>query len=278
MAQKAPPSTITAALHMITNAKAIGNAAVIQSWKVICAHWRTHHTLTTISLHAHNPASSQTLATPHHLQRADRAVQTLYRVFQAVNQSEVDGALQLMFHRRYFADLFQQYELAAAAVAAEPADDHRPQGVTNAALVKKHLFLSLYPEYTALTNPRTDPASKKAWDNLHEKLEKGRRWQHLRDETNPGIFALIPDSVSNRWIEKELPFNVFRTWVGLVIHCNQPAITLGKAMIPGLQHALSGQTMPERKIRLEITGIDELVDYPDTSILFEEVDESSTEE
>jgi hypothetical protein len=275
MAQTGPPSTVTAALQMITNAKAIGDATVIQSWKALCAHWRTYRTLTTIDLHAHNPASSQTLATPHHLQGADRAVQALYRVFQAVNQSEVDGALQLMFHRRYFADLFQQYGHAEAAVAAEPLGDDRPQGVTNAALVKKRLFLSLYPEYTALATPRTDPRSKKAWDDFHTKLEKGRRWLHLRDETNAGIFALIPESVSNRWIEKELPFDVFRTWVRLIHHCNQPAIALGEAMLPGLQHALSGQSMPARKIRLEITDVGDLKDYSDTSILFQEVDESS---
>jgi hypothetical protein len=120
MAQTAPPSTVTAALQIITNAKAIGDAAVIQSWKALCTHWRTHRTLTTIDLHAHNPASSQTLATPYHLQDADRAVQALYRVFQTVNQSEVDGALQLIFHRRYFADLSQHYGHAEAAMAAKP--------------------------------------------------------------------------------------------------------------------------------------------------------------
>jgi hypothetical protein len=150
--------------------------------------------------------------------------------------------------------------------------------VTNAALVKKRLFLSLYPEYTALANPRTEPRSKKAWDDFHTKLEKGRRWLHLREETNLGIFALIPDSVSNRWIEKELPFDVFRTWVRLIHQCNQPAIALGKAMLPGLQYALSGQTMPARKIRLEITDVEDLKDYSDTSVLFQEVDESSAGE
>lgn len=272
MAQDAPPLTSTAALQMITNAKAIGNPAAIQSWKAICAHWRTHRTLTTIDLYAHNPASSQTLVTPHYLQGATRPVQALYRAFQAVNQSEVDGALQPMFHRGYFADLFQRYRQAEAA---EPPDDDRPQGVTNAALVKKRLFLSLHPDYSALTNPRTDPVSKTAWDNFHAKLEKGRRWLHLREETNPGIFALIPESVSNRWVEKELPFEVFCTWVSLVCRCNQPAIALGKAMLPGLQHALSGQPMPEKRIRLETTDVEDLKDVPDTSVLFEEVDESS---
>jgi hypothetical protein len=271
MAQKSPPSTITAAFHMITNAKAIGNAAVILSWKAICVHWRTHRTLTTINLHTSNP-SSQILATPPHLQDTARAVQALYRVFQAVNQSEVDSALQVMFHRRYFADLFEHYELAETAVAAEPPDDDRPQGVTNAALVKKRLFLSLHPEHSAVANPRTDPRSRKAWDDFHKKLEKGRRWRHIRDTTNPGILALIPESISNRWIEKELPFDMFRTWVDLILRYNQPAITLGKAMLPGLQHALSGQTMPERKIRLEITDIENLEGYSDTSVLFEEVD------
>jgi hypothetical protein len=33
--------------------------------------------------------------------------------------------------------------------------------------------------------------------------------------------------------------------------------------------------MPARKIRLEITDVEDLKDYSDTSILFQEVDESS---
>lgn len=277
MAQPASPATISTALQMITNAKAIGNAQVIQSWKAICTHWRTHGTLTTISLHAYNPPSSQTLATPDHLRDAAPSVQLLYRVFQAVNQSVVDGALQLMFHRRYFADLFNHYQLAETALAAEPSDAHRSRGVTNAALVKQRLFLSLYPEYTACPTPHKDPVSKKAWNQFHKMLERGRRWLYFRDQTNPGIFALIPDSVSNSWVERELPFNVFCTWVNLVCRYNQTAIDLGKAMLPGLQHALSGGTMPDRKIRLEITDVEDLEGYSDTSILFREVDEESTE-
>jgi hypothetical protein len=48
-------------------------------------------------------------------------------------------------------------------------------------------------------------------------------------------------------------------------------------MLPGLQHALSGQSMPARKIRLEITDVEDLKDYSDTSVLFQEVDESIAE-
>lgn len=269
MAQKDPPLTITDALHMITKAKEIGNGAIIQSWKAICTHLRMRSTPTTINLYTPNPSSSQTLATPLHLQGASLAVQAFYSAFQAVNQSEVNGSLQLMFHRHYFADLFYHYRQAETALAAEPLDE-RPHGVTDAALVKMRLFRSLHPEHTELANPRTNPKSKRDWDNFHTKLEKGRRWLYLRDKTNPGILALIPESVSNRWIEKDLHFKEFCTWVDLIIFCNQSAITLGKAML-GLQHALSSQSMPEKKIRLEITNMEDLNGYSDTSVLFEEV-------
>jgi hypothetical protein len=286
MAQPVPASTAVPggslpyrlAQQIITNAMAVGNARAIQTWKSICAHWRTHGSLTTVNLYAHNPSSSQALSTPAHLAHAARAVQDLYRIFQTVNQSEVDSSLHLMFHRRYFADLFQHYSEAEVALAAEPPDGPRPRGMTNAALVKQRLFLSLHPEHTALTNPRTHAKSQKAWDEFHRKLERGRRWLYLRDQTNPGIFALIPDSVSNRWVEKDLPYDIFCAWVNLIHRFNQPAIALGEAMLPGLQHALAGRSMPDRKIRLEITDIGDLASYSDTSVLFRDVDESSAED
>ncbi|KIM92506.1 hypothetical protein OIDMADRAFT_36537 [Oidiodendron maius Zn] len=272
MAQKVPPSTITIAYDMITKAKEIGDDTVIQSWKAICMQWRAYSTLTTINLYTPKPSSSQALAMPPHLQDAPCPVQAFCTAFQAVNQSIVNGTLQLMFHRHYLADLFQHYKLAETAVRADPREDERQRGVTDAALVKMRLFLSLHPEHTDLANPRINPKSRKAWEDFHAKIEKGRRWQHLRDKTNPGILALIPESVSNRWIEKELSHAMFCSWVDLIIRYNQSAITLGKAMLPGLQHALSSQSIPEKKIRLEITDIEDLNGYSDKSVLFEEVE------
>jgi hypothetical protein len=286
MSRTVAPSTVTTpagnisyatAANMIQKAKALGNSSAVAAWQAIFKHWRVHGTLTTIDLYAQPPTSSQSLSAPSHLAQEPPEVRALYRVFQTVNQSDVDGSLHLMFHRRYYADLFQHYQDAEATLCVDPSPGDRPRGVTNAAVVKLRLFRSLYPEYKGLGPPR-DKSSSRKWRDFHKKLEKGRRWLYLRQQTNAGIFALIPDSVSNSWIEKTLPYDVFCTWVHLIRNCNQPAVALGERMLTALQQALSGHAVPEKRIRLEIAEEAELKDCPDTSVLFNEVDDSSDEE
>lgn len=269
--------TYATADKMIQKAKAIGNATAVAAWQAIVKHWRTHGTLATINLYAQTPTSSQAPAAPPHLTQEPPEVQALYQVFQTINQSDVDGALHLMLHRRYYADLFQHYQDAEAVIGADPNPTDRPKGVTNAAVVKLRLFRSLYPEYTG-ERPPQDKHHRRNWDGFHKKLEKGRRWLYLRQQTNAGVLALIPDVVSNSWIEKSLPYDVFCTWVQLIQYCNQPAVALGELMLTALQQALSGHAIPQKRIRLEIAEAAELKDCPDTSVLFHEVEESSGEE
>ena len=52
-------------------------------------------------------------------------------------------------------------------------------------------------------------------------------------------------------------------------------MALGELMLTALQQALSGHAVPAKRIRLEIA---EVKDCPDTSVLFNEVDDSNGEE
>jgi hypothetical protein len=266
--------TYKVADQMIQKAEAIGSLPALEDWQTISQHWRTNGTLTSINLYTQDPASSQAVALPTHLDDQRPEVKAFYLAFQAANQSEVNILLQAIFHRRILADLYKRYRSAESVIT--PGSQHgvsRGRGVTDVTEVKLQLFRALYPEYAEIHRPGDDPRSKKKWSHFGKQLDKGRRWYEVESRLGAGILAFIPEAVvSHTWVERGLPWDVFSVWLDLVAEHNQGAVVLGEQMLARLGDALAGRQIPVNRLRLEKIKPAELKDVDDKSTLLEEID------
>ncbi len=202
---------------MIQNAKAIGNSAVMEAWKGLCSlayAWNLdHHPAPFL-----RASSSRTLPTPPHLSpcsqagpgalpgSSDRQPAWGRRPSQVHVSSLLHGwpVSRIQDGGKAFCRMSQRMNI----VREESPTLLCWNGVCSKAYTHEYAE----PQQSCLRSPK-----QRGMDELSRQVGEGRRWLYLRQETNPGIFALIPDAFSfHRWIEKDLTYDVFCTWVALI--------------------------------------------------------------
>ncbi|RFU24131.1 hypothetical protein B7463_g12207, partial [Scytalidium lignicola] len=162
------------ASHMIYKARAIGSSLAIENWTAISENWRVNGTYTS---HAY---PGTVIAIPEHICKQSEAIQGFYRVFQAVNQSNVDTLLQAILHRRLLADLYKHYRNATSDLSScLPFSGNGKRGVTAAAQMKLLLFRTLYPEYLSIDSPADNPSSRSTWNKFSHNINHGHRWNEM---------------------------------------------------------------------------------------------------
>ncbi|KAH8812412.1 hypothetical protein F5884DRAFT_750721 [Xylogone sp. PMI_703] len=240
---------------MIVNAQSIGNEEAIREWNHVHAHMQQRYghmknLSSTMIVKARNeleeirlvdvittlwPRQASNRNLPDHLRQQSHPVQELYYALQAVEQIDANGVLQKILHRARHANLFRHYQIATAALSTSRTRSQKHlRDRTEPAAIEQQLFQNLYPEHANLNNSHTNIESREAWNLLHRRLERGRRWYHLcngRTDLNEGILALIPNTIPNDWVEMELSFEELNFWRTLILMYNPSTLNCGKSVL-----------------------------------------------
>ena len=174
--------------------------------------------------------------------------------------------LDMIAHRKALAELSTRYERLKSQLRPD-AEGYRKR-------VGKHkvwLFHLLYPDHAAVHRPADDSGQCRSdWHEFTDDLRYGNRWERIRDTFGgEGVLALMPPSIiSNRFLER-LPNDRFDTWLSLVQEFNAPGCELVRKASILMDHALSGSSLPNAKLRLEMIEEVEIGTCSDFSALLD---------
>ena len=199
-------------------------------------------------------STRQTLAERDEDQMPSFEVAAFYLAYLDVTRMKSKNFLDMIAQRKALAELSTRYEHLKSRLRPD-TDGYRKR-------VGKHkvwLFHLLYPNHAGVHRPaehRTADDSGQCrldWHEFTDDLRYGSRWQRIRDTFGgEGVFALIPPSIiSNRFVER-LQNDRFDSWLSLVQEFNAPNCELVRKASIMVDYALSGNSLPNAKLRLEM--------------------------
>lgn len=246
--------------EMKKNAEAIGGSECVQEWKKMIAVWKRTGKLTS------RPTS-----------RGDRALVNVLphlaefkRVYEDTNTAEVATYVRTMTARCRLVRLAELYETAIE----EPieGEEHKPSGFTARAFRKAKMFVTLYPQYVTCFPQVARPQAvcRADFKGFTYRLDLAHRWAELVQTFGSGIVGLVPETVTNRWLERGLTNAMFAVWIKVIQEFNPKAVSIGHNWGRVLAHARSGgQYLPTQPVlQLESIHPTTLKRYSDTQSLF----------
>lgn len=241
---------------LVYRASAIASGEAIENLKAVLTHWRKNHTMDL----NRQTASSQSLVTfTSTSQNINTALSGFRKAFFDLATIEATGILQDILYRHHLAYLYDCYRNAEALLDRTPSTTRR-RGVSDAALVKKQLFNTLYPSTDIPSSSLVDSSapSAKQWRYFTKCLAKGHRWHCMRETLGSGILALIPTSkLPNSFIER-LSSPMFKVFLDLITRFYPDAIKFGRLIEHFIQNALMGRQPPNSHLPIEHLSDDQL--------------------
>lgn len=263
-----PAITLNEARQMYRMAQLIGSPEVYQNWQRILGVWRDEgRPVAPLLLGLGDEPPAQV---PRHLRQMRHQMVTLYHANLAVEKTDIGQELQEMAHRRNLAWLFESYGQAEAKLLEGTAQ--RPHGITDQAFLKQILFGVVYPQWAQVSQPVTNPLTKKVWKRLGNRLQYGSRWWHLQQQLGEGVFYVLPPQ-SRRFIERSLTIKRLTFWTEVVRRFNPAGITMGHDLFQAVLGIRKNSCMPVKVLAIERYSLPDLKKLPAIEGPFQVIDE-----
>jgi hypothetical protein len=193
-------------------------------------------------------------------------VASFYLAYQGVSRLKSKNLLDVISRRKALAELSCCYDRLKSHL-----DPHLKRHKQRVGEQKLGLFRLIYPAYATVDRPADDTGQCRLdWHEFTDDLRYGGRWERIRHEFGgDGIFALMPPSVvSDRFVER-LPNDRFDTWLSLAREFNDPDRDLVRRASVLVDYALSGNSLPDTRLTLEIIAEEEIGRYDNASVLLD---------
>lgn len=112
-------------------------------------------------------------------------------------------------------------EYIAAVEELNELNQKRAHGQTRQAAGKDFLFNQVYYPQKPIASPATDPRCKKQWEQFKGTLKKAGRWAIITQKLGVGSICLIPQAVSDSFLERTLNEAQIRQWCDIVRRMNK---------------------------------------------------------
>lgn len=171
-------------------------------------------------------------------------------------------------------------------IASEEHDQPsaRRLGEKRTTAAKNFLFGQAYPSFRLISKPSAHAATKKEWRRFEDVLSKASRWWDITEILGAGSVCLIPQSVSDKFLEKTLAVDQLVTWCKMVVKARPGCYDFSEkclsrilgpldrtnVLIDGPVYAI--QKLPRRLFRIEKES-EKLQAPDDLAILLDESDD-----
>ena len=132
------------------------------------------------------------------LRQTKRSVLEFCTAYRRNQFQDMIAILQPVLQRYSQVVLSARYDAALADILGSTQSQivHDPQRTK----AKVELFQACYPEFARIPDPAKSPVTASHWKTFFRTLEQAGRMKALEQELGKGIFTILPDSLTNRFL------------------------------------------------------------------------------
>ena len=205
------------------------------------------------------------------LSQTKRSVLDFCSAYRRNQFQDMIATLQPVLQRYSQVVLSSRYDAALSDILSSTQSQlvHSPKRTE----AKVELFYACYPEYAHVIDPVKNRATSGHWKTFSRTLEQAARMRTLERELGKGIFTILPDSFTNRFLTNILCVGHIPIWAGLVRRFNPRYRDVETNATRLLSHGLAGKPLAVgRRLAMERIPREQAVRHESPGLLFEAAD------